>query len=109
VGAVAGVAPPVYFEFQVEIPARPLPDVAPPRYPDMMRATKASGEVLVQFVVDTNGRALPETFKVLKSTHELFTQSVRAALPDMRFTPATLRGVPVRQIMQHPFYFTVTP
>ena len=102
-------APVVYFEFQVEKPATALQDSVAPRYPDEMRASHTKGEVLAQFVVDTTGRVLPETFKVLKSTHDLFTQAVMNALPGMRFTPATIAGVPVRQLVQRPFYFSVTP
>lgn len=107
-GTVADAAR-VYFEFQVERPAKQLPGGFVLRYPDMMRASRTSGEVLAQFVVDTNGRALPETFKILKTTHDLFTQAVKDALPDMRFVPATIGGKPVRQLVQQPFSFTFTP
>lgn len=99
----------VYFEFQVERPVKALPDGFVLHYPDVMRASRTNGEVLAQFVVDTNGRALPETFRVLKTTHDLFTQAVKAALPDMRFVPATIGGKPVRQLVQKPFLFTTTP
>lgn len=99
----------IYFEFQVERPVRRLADSVVLHYPDMLRSGRVSGEVLAQFVVDTNGRALPETFKPIKSTHDLFTQSVKTALPEMRFTPATIGGKPVRQLVQMPFQFTITP
>jgi biopolymer transport protein TolR len=99
----------VYFEFQVERPVKQLPDGVVLHYPDVMRESRTNGEVLAQFVVDTNGHALPETFKVLKTTHDLFAQAVRAALPDMRFVPATIGGKPVRQLVQQPFHFTITP
>ena len=99
----------VYFEFQVERPAKRLADSVVLHYPDMLRSARMSGDLLVQFVVDTSGRALPETFKVIKSTHELFTQSVRSALPNMRFAPATIGGKPVRQLVQMPFQFSISP
>lgn len=99
----------VYFEFQVERPVKRLPDGVVPQYPEVMRASRTDGEVLAQFVVDTGGRAMPETFRVLKTTHDLFAQAVRAALPDMRFVPATIGGKPVRQLVQQPFHFTSTP
>jgi biopolymer transport protein ExbD len=99
----------VYFEFQVERPAKQLQDGVVLRYPDMLRASRTNGEVLAQFVVDTNGHALPETFKVIRTTHALFVQSVRSALPDMRFAPATIGGKAVRQLVQTPFQFTITP
>lgn len=99
----------VYFEFQVERQVKRLPDGIVLHYPDVMRESRTNGEVLAQFVVDTTGRALPETFKVLKTTHDLFAQAVKAALPDMRFVPATIGGKPVRQLVQQPFSFTFTP
>ena len=99
----------VYFEFQVERPAKRLADSVVLHYPDMLRSGRISGEVLAQFVVDTNGHALPETFKVIKSTHDLFSQSVKVAVPDMRFAPATIGGKPVRQLVQMPFQFTISP
>ena len=98
----------VYFEFQVEKRVSVVVDAAP-HFPDILRAARVNGKVFGQFVVDTNGRVLPETFRVMSSTHDLFTESVKAALPDMRFTPATIGGKPVRQLVQQPFYFTITP
>jgi protein TonB len=65
--------------------------------------------VLAQFVVDTLGRADMSTFHVLKSTDSLFTQAVYAALPRYQFTPAELGGRNVRQLVQMPFQFNVTP
>jgi biopolymer transport protein TolR len=107
--AAAADADHVYFEFQVERPVTLAPLNSAPHYPDVFRASQLKGDVLAQFVVDTNGRALPETFKVLKSTHDLFTQSVKEKLPDLRFVPAMLGGKPVRQLVQMPFYFAITP
>ena len=57
--------------------------------------------------VDTSGMYEHETFKVLKSTHELFTQAVRDALPLMRLTPAEVGGGKVRQLVQQPFIFAL--
>ena len=62
----------------------------------MLRSSNVEGEVLAQFVVDTTGRAEMSTFKVLKSTHDLFTESVKASLPNMRFEPALVGGHAVK-------------
>lgn len=108
-GGAAASEERVFFEFQVEQRASLLPGSYVLRYPDMLREGKISGEVLAQFVVDTNGVALPETFKVLKSTHDLFTQSVKDALGDMRFSPAAIAGKHVKQLVQQSFVFTYAP
>jgi protein TonB len=80
----------------------------PPRYPDALRSAKVEGEVLAQFVVDQTGTPDVTTLKVLKSTHELFTQAVQNALPAMRFNPAQVGGRPVKQLVQMPFAFSLT-
>ena len=96
-----------YFEFQVEKPVVPAPGSTSPRYPDMLRQAGVEGEVLAQFVVDTTGRAEPATLKILKSSHDLFIQSVKNALPQMKFIPAEVGGRKVKQLVQQPFSFSI--
>jgi protein TonB len=112
-GVVGGVPTPVnsdqtFFEFQVEKQVAPFPGNSAPRYPDMLRSANVEGEVLAQFTVDTTGRAEMSTFKVLKSTHDLFTNAVRASLPNMKFYPAEVGGRKVKQLVQMPFQFSLT-
>jgi TonB family protein len=97
-----------YFEFQVEKQASPYSGNPRPLHPDMLRSANIEGEVLAQFVVDTTGRADMTTFKVLKSSHDLFTNAVRSTLPNMRFYPAEIGGRKVKQLVQMPFQFTLT-
>ena len=97
-----------YFEFQVDKQAQQIPGTAELVYPDQLRSANVEGEVLTQFVVDTTGHAEMGTFKVLKSSHELFTQAVRNALPNMRFYPAEIGGRKVKQMVQQPFTFSLT-
>lgn len=96
-----------YFEFQVEKPVVQLPGQGAPRYPSMLQSQGVSGQVIGQFVVDTTGRVETNTFKVIESTHELFTQAVRQALPQMRFAPAEVGGRKVKQLVQQPFVFNI--
>lgn len=97
-----------YFEFQVEKQVAPAPGNPPPRYPDMLRSANVEGEVLVQFVVDTTGRVEMSTFKVLKSSHDLFTSAVRQNLGASRYYSAEIGGRKVKQLVQQPFNFTLT-
>jgi periplasmic protein TonB len=111
-GVVGGTPQPIqtdqpYFEFQVEKQVQALPNQTGPRYPDMLRSANVEGEVLAQFVVDTTGRAEMNTFKPLKSSHDLFTNAVKATLPNMRFYPAEVGGRKVKQLVQMPFQFTL--
>lgn len=97
-----------YFEFRVTRPAVPAPGNSGPRYPEILRDAKVEGEVLAQFVVDTGGRMLPGSFKVLRSDHALFTEAVRQALESASFIPAEVEGRKVRQLLQMPFQFQLT-
>lgn len=96
-----------YFEFQVEKTVLPSPTNPTPPYPKLLRSAGVEGTVLAQFIVDTSGRADMSTFKVLESSHELFTQAVREALPGYRFFPAEIGGKKVRQVVQQPFTFAL--
>jgi len=97
-----------YFEFQVEKPVVPAPGSISPRYPDMLRQAGLEGEVLAQFVVDTTGKAEPGSLKILKSSHDMFIQSVKNALPQMKFIPAEVGGRKVKQLVQQPFTFSIS-
>ena len=67
----------------------------------------SEGTVLAQFVVDTTGRAEMNTFKVLKSDNDLFSNAVKNALQRMRFLPAEVGGRKVKQLVQQPFQFSL--
>jgi len=110
-GVVGGKGPVTddqpYFEFQVEKPVLARENNPRPSYPSMLESARVEGQVLVQFVVDTSGHAEMSTFKVLKSSNDLFTSSVQKVLPRMQFYPAEVGGHKVRQLVQMPFGFTV--
>jgi protein TonB len=108
VGGTGPVGDQTYFEFQVEKQVQSAPGNAAPRYPDMLRSANVEGEVLVQFVVDTTGRVENGSIKILKTSHDLFTNEVRRALGQMRFYPAEIGGRKVKQLVQQPFNFTLT-
>jgi periplasmic protein TonB len=108
-GVVGGIVntDQTYFEFQVERPAAALDGNPTPRYPPVLESSGIAGEVQAQFVVLASGKADMDTFKVLKSTNELFAQSVKNVLPRMRFSPAQIGGKPVNQLVQQSFVFAV--
>jgi|SRR2546423_1638395 len=108
-GVVGGIANnnQTYFEFQVEKPAEMIQDGTKPKYPSVLESSGIAGEVQAQFVVRSDGKADMDSFKVLKSTNELFTQSVKNALVRMHFSPAMIGGKPVNQLVQQSFQFAV--
>ncbi len=94
----------VFKEFEVETPAAKIGGPSPV-YPDALRSSGIEGEVMVQFVVNENGRYEPGTLKVLDSSNSAFVASVKAALPQMRFSAARVGGQKVQQLVQLPFEF----
>ena len=94
-----------FFSFQVDKQVALVPTDAAPRYPTTLRQAKVEGEVIASFVVGPDGRPDTTTFKVIKSTHPLFTQAVKEALAGWTFSPAEIQGHPVKQLVQQPFVF----
>jgi protein TonB len=78
-----------------------------PRYPASLREAGVQGRVVVQFVVDTLGRAELSELQVVESAHPLFVESVRAALARYRFSAGEAAGRTVRTRVQIPFDFTL--
>ncbi|MEO7966756.1 MAG: TonB family protein [Gemmatimonadaceae bacterium] len=77
------------------------------RYPSMLQGAGISGEVTMQYVVDTLGRVEKESVRAIESNHPLFTQAVRDALFRMRFAPAEAGGRKVLQLVEQRFGFQV--
>ena len=108
-GTGTGEGPPdivktTYREHEVEVEARLLSG-GQPSYPDPLRASGVEGRVVVEFVVNENGRVQPGSLKVIQSDNALFTAAVRAQLPNMRFSPARVGGRAVKQYVQLPLTF----
>jgi protein TonB len=83
-----------------------LPGNPTPRYPEALRASGVEGQVVAVFIVDQQGRTEEASIRFTTSDSPLFEESVRAALRRMRFAPAEVGGVRVRQLVQMPFLFT---
>lgn len=79
-----------------------------PKYPASLRAAGIEGRVVVQFVVDTLGRAELADLQVVETPHALFADAVRAVLARYRFTVGEAAGRKVRTRVQLPFVFTLT-
>jgi TonB family protein len=89
----------------VEIAAAPRPGNPPPRYPAALEAGRTPGRVEARFVVDTLGRVEAGSVEIAGATDSRFAAAVRRVLGGYRFTPARVRGRPVRQLVELPFHF----
>jgi hypothetical protein len=65
---------------------RPTPDT--PRFPDILRRANVEGMTTFRVAVSPSGRADTASLRVLWSTHELFSNALRRALPNLEWHPA---------------------
>ncbi len=93
---------------QVERQVGVVAGSAPPRYPEVLRSSGVEGKVIAQFVVDEQGRVEEGSLRFVRSDNQLFEDAVRVAFVRMRFIPAEVGGVKVRQLVQMPFVFTLS-
>ena len=108
VGGLPGLGGPtdgVIEERYVDRSPRLLGKPVQPTFPSMLRERGHSGRVLVQFVVDTLGRAEMSGLQVVEASDPLFAESVRAVLARYRFTPGEAGGRKVRTLVALPFDF----
>jgi hypothetical protein len=82
---------------------------AAPIYPRDLMAIGTEGLVQATYVVDTVGTVDTTTVRVMYSDDPRFTESVRAALGQMRFRPAKRAGKTVRQLVEQKFRFKIVP
>jgi hypothetical protein len=90
------------FEFQVDVPAKAIPDSTHPHpAADRFAARKDDpGAIIAQFVVDTTGVPIGASLKMLKTPSAQLTDSIKAMLPRWRFTPARMGTCLVSQLVQ---------
>jgi TonB family protein len=74
-------------------------------YPRNAQLAGVSGSALMQFVVDTAGRAKPESISCIEATYKDFADAGTAVVKTMIFTPAELEGHKIEQLVQYPIDF----
>ena len=99
------ISAPYYYEFQVDKQVSARPDAVGLTYPKELRDNNVEGEVLAQFIVDTNGVVRPGSFRIIRSSNGLFSSAVREAIYRIRYFPAERHGEKVAQAVLQPFTF----
>jgi protein TonB len=79
-----------------------------PRYPEILRQAGIDGQVTVECVVDTTGRAEPASVRIASSTNPLFEPAAREAVGASLFRPGRLGGHAVRVRVLVPIVFRVS-
>ena len=99
-----GEGRPAYNITEVEVGVRMIGETIP-EYPSGLRAAGIEGTVAAEFVVRESGRADVSSLRIITATNDAFVESIRRALPRMRFRPATIGGRAVAQLVQQQFVF----
>jgi len=106
-GAPVSLADSVFTLLEVDRMVERYEASAAPIYPPKLSALGKEGRVQATFVVDTTGQVDIASVEVLASDDPEFSESVRTALGEMRFHPATRHGRAVRQLVEQRFNFRV--
>lgn len=78
-----------------------------PRYPVALAAYGFSGEVILNFVVDTLGLAELKDLVVVEASNIGFVEASRRTIAKCRYGPATKSGRPVRFLVQQQINFSL--
>jgi protein TonB len=97
----------VYTELEVDTAAARYDGSAAPPYPPAMLEQRKEGQVIIQYVIDSMGRADLGSVMVMQATHPDFATSVQVTLPHMRFRPAKIGPRRVNQLVQQLFTFKI--
>src|SRR5262249_46642938 len=94
-------------ELEVDYTVVRDPSSAAPVYPPAWLRDGVAGLAEVRFVVDTLGEVDTTSVHLVTASHTEFAESVREALPHMRFRPAVYHGHPVPQWVDQTFNFRI--
>ena len=77
----------------------------PIRYAPEMQALRIGGTVIVEATLDTTGRVLPATVKVVQTPNPLFDAESKRVVQAAVYRPARLHGRPARVTIRQPITF----
>jgi len=79
-----------------------------PQYPAVLRQAGIEGRVLVEAVLDADGRVERESLRVVSSAHRLFAAEAERVVLASRYRPARVAGRAVRVRVAVPVNFALT-
>lgn len=82
--------------------ARDMARLLDRNYPEALSAAGVAGQVMLQLIVDENGRVRPGSARVVSASHEEFTAATLRIAERMRFRPARVEGRPVAVMVTLP-------
>ena len=111
-GVEGGTGPVVTDQPYMEAVVEERPEVIqgtciPPQYPAILQQAGIDGRVMIEFIIDTLGRAERNSLRVVSTAHDLFVAPARNAVLSCRFRPGRISGRAVRVRVQQPINFTI--
>lgn len=115
-GVVGGTGP-VNIEGEVFLAAEvdETPQLSPGancigKFPAVMQSAGIAGKVVLQFIVNTDGKVDPGTVKVISSSHKAFEVPAKEGITGSTcsFKPGSSRGQPVRVLVQQAISFKLS-
>ena len=76
-------------------------------YPRNLQDARVTGRVLVEMIVDEEGRVVDGSARVLETSHPAFAEATLRAVERFRFTPARMAGMPVAVRVTIPIAWTL--
>lgn len=76
-----------------------------PHYPDELRRTGVSGEAVLEYVINREGRVVAGSIRVIRTTHPAFARSAIESLLHARFNPARRAGWSVAVVVRQRIRF----
>jgi len=96
-----------YLESLVEEKPALLSAPQPP-YPELLRQRGIGGQVLIQAIIDTSGRAEQNSVRIIQSPDSAFDPGSRNWILQALFRPARVHGRAVRVLIQVPLDYRIT-
>jgi hypothetical protein len=90
----------------------PVVDALPPSTNVPLRISEEAkqdgfenGDIVLRFVVDRDGEPIPATVELVRGRSLSLLKTAYAAVPSQHFTPATIHGCAVAQVVDYAFNF----
>jgi TonB family protein len=78
-----------------------------PNYPEALRRTGVSGQVVLEYVIGSGGWVDSSSMRILLSTHPAFSTAAIEALHGLRFSPARRSGRAVAVLVRQTIRFEI--
>jgi protein TonB len=76
-------------------------------YPSVLRDSRVAGRVVIEMIVDTDGRVRDGSVRVIETSHPAFGEAALRAAERFRFRPGKMAGTPVPVRVTLPIQWTV--